>query len=132
MTKAATLCFLSVLAFSQRRPTNPQPTNLGFSEGEIGQMPRGWDMPQFALDAGYRAELRRQDCGVRFATCVIFVPPLLSKTRAARRSNIHFRQNPISENQSALAPGSGWKGLAEAAMFTSACVWITQTARSTC
>ena len=75
MIKAATLCFLSVLAFGQRRPTNPQPTNVGFSEGEIGQMPPGWDMPQFALDAGYRAELRRQDCGERFATCVTFVPP---------------------------------------------------------
>jgi hypothetical protein len=75
MTKAAMLCLISVMAFGQRRPTNPQPTNMDFSEGESGQMPPGWDMPQFALDAGYRAELRRQDCGGRFATCVTFVPP---------------------------------------------------------
>jgi hypothetical protein len=75
MTKAATLLLLSVMAFGQRQPTNPQPTNVGLSEGEIGQMPPGWDMTRSVLDAGYRAELRRQDCGGRFATCVTFVPP---------------------------------------------------------
>lgn len=75
MTKVATLLLLSVMAFGQRQPTNPKPTNVDLSEGEIGKMPPGWDMPRSVLDAGYRAELRRQDCGERFATCVTFVPP---------------------------------------------------------
>src|SRR5580693_8873825 len=54
MNRATMLCISAVAAIAQLRPTVPQPTNLDFSCGAIGQMPPGWDMPQFVLDAGYR------------------------------------------------------------------------------
>jgi hypothetical protein len=49
----------------------------------LGQMPPGWDMPQFVRDAGYRTELRRDDCG-RFSVCVAYLAPaVIDKVRAA-------------------------------------------------
>jgi hypothetical protein len=83
MNRAAMLCISAVAAVAQIPATVPQPTNIDFSTGAIGQMPPGWDMPQFVRDAGYRAELRRDDCG-RFSVCVANVaPPVIDKVRAA-------------------------------------------------
>ncbi len=69
------LPWLAVMALGQLRPTNPHPTNVDFSEGEVGQLPTGWNMPKMVVDAGYRAELYRQGCGERFASCVVYLPP---------------------------------------------------------
>jgi hypothetical protein len=84
MTRPALLCFLAATAFAQIQPTVPEPTNIDFSQGEDGQIPPGWNMPPAVLDAGYRAELRHQDCGARFSVCVGYVrPAVLEKVRAA-------------------------------------------------
>jgi len=83
MNRAAMLCISAVAAVAQIPATVPQPTNIDFSMGAIGQMPPGWDMPQFVRDAGYRTELRRDDCG-RFSFCVAYVAPsVIDKVRAA-------------------------------------------------
>jgi hypothetical protein len=77
------LCISAVAAVAQIPATVPQPTNIDFSSGAIGQMSPGWDMPQFVRDAGYRTELRRDDCG-RFSVCVAYVAPaVIDKVRAA-------------------------------------------------
>jgi hypothetical protein len=83
LKRAALLCLSAVAAVAQIPATVPQPTNIDFSSGAIGQMPPGWDMPQFVLDAGYRSELRRDDCG-RFSVCVAYVAPaVIENVRAA-------------------------------------------------
>jgi hypothetical protein len=83
MTRVAIWCITAVTGIAQTRPTVPEPTNVDFRSGAIGQMPFGWDMPQFVRDAGYRTELRRDDCG-RFTTCVAYVAPaVIEKVRAA-------------------------------------------------
>jgi len=83
MNRVAILCISAVAAVAQIPPTVSQPTNVDFSSGAIGQMPPGWDMPQFVLDAGYRTELRQDDCG-RFSVCVAYVEPaVIDKVRAA-------------------------------------------------
>ncbi len=83
MNRAAMLCISAVTAVAQIQPTVPQPTNIDFSSGAIGQMPPGWDMPQAVLEAGYRTELRRDGCG-RFVVCVAYIaPPVIGKVRAA-------------------------------------------------
>jgi hypothetical protein len=83
MNRAAILCISAVAAVAQIPPTVPQPTNIDFSSGAIGQMPPGWDMPQFVRDAGYSTELRRDGCG-RFPVCVAYIaPPVIDKVRAA-------------------------------------------------
>lgn len=83
MNRAAVLCISAVAAVAQIPPTVSQPTNIDFSSGAIGQMPPGWDMPQVVHDAGYRTELRRDDCG-RFSVCVAYVAPAaIDKVRAA-------------------------------------------------
>jgi hypothetical protein len=83
MNRVFMLCISAVAALAQIQPTVPQPTNIDFSAGAIGQMPPGWDMPQFVRDAGYRTELHRDDCG-RFSVCVAYVaPPVIDKVRAA-------------------------------------------------
>ena len=65
-----------------------KPTNIDFSDGEIGQMPPGWHIPAAVLEAGYRAEWQQQDCG-RFSTCVQYVPPSVIKdVRAAELQQI--------------------------------------------
>lgn len=61
----------------------PHPTNIDFSEGAIGQMPPGWEMPPAVLDAGYRTEIRQEGCG-RFPVCVAYVAPaVIGNIRAA-------------------------------------------------
>jgi uncharacterized protein (TIGR02246 family) len=102
MLKLAMLPLLTSLATGQLRPTNQHPTNLDFSEGEVGQLPTGWNMPKFVLDAGYRAELRREGCGGRFSSCIVYsAPASIENVRAAEvaqtfpagpylRKSIHF------------------------------------------
>lgn len=75
MLRTLTLSLLPLVALAQMRPTVPHPTNVDFSEGEIGEMPPGWHMSQTVLDAGYRAQLRRENCGENFATCVAYQQP---------------------------------------------------------
>ena len=71
------------MAFGQLLPTVSRPTNIDFSEGAIGQMPPGWEMPPMVLDADYRAELRQDACG-RFPVCVAYIAPeVVGKVRAA-------------------------------------------------
>ena len=83
MKKAGMLCSLTLVAFGQLPPIGPQPTNIDFSQGAMGQMPPGWHMPQMVLDAGYRTELREDGCG-RFPTCVAYVAPaVIGQVRAA-------------------------------------------------
>ena len=83
MNRVAKLCISAVAAVAQIPATVPQPSNIDFSTGAIGQMPPGWDMPQLVRDAGYRTELRRDDCG-RFSVCVAYVAPtMIDKVRAA-------------------------------------------------
>ncbi len=83
MRNAAILCFFTVAALGQPQPTVPQPTNIDFSQGSIGQMPPGWEMPPVVLAAGYRTELRAEGCG-RFPTCVAYVAPaVIGTVRAA-------------------------------------------------
>jgi uncharacterized protein (TIGR02246 family) len=78
------LCLWAVVAFGQLRPTVPQPANVDFSQGDVGQLPPGWNMPQFVLDAGYRAERREQGCGQHLSACVAYVaPPVIGTVRAA-------------------------------------------------
>jgi hypothetical protein len=84
MARPAILLLLATAAFGQLQPTNPHPTNVDFSEGQIGEFPPGWNMPQAVLDAGYRVQLRRQDCKERFSSCVIYLaPPQIGGVRAA-------------------------------------------------
>ena len=84
MRKAAILCALAATLLGQRMPRNPRPTNVDFSEGAVGTMPPGWQMPQPVLDAGYRAELRRGECGAPFAGCVVYLAPRqIGEIRAA-------------------------------------------------
>jgi hypothetical protein len=73
--KLAMLLMLAVSVLAQLRPTNPHPTNVDLREGASGQLPPGWNVPQVVLDAGYRADLRTDGCGDRFATCVAFTAP---------------------------------------------------------
>jgi len=75
MRKAAILCALAAALLGQRVATNPRPINVDFGEGAIGTMPPGWQMPQRVLDAGYRVELRRGECAMPFAGCVVYLPP---------------------------------------------------------
>ena len=84
MHKVAIFPLLAGLAAGQLRPTNPHPTNLDFSEGETGQLPTAWNMPQVVIDAGYRAELRRDGCGERFSSCFVYLAPVhIGSVRAA-------------------------------------------------
>jgi len=73
MTRVVLLSFLTMAAFAQIQPSVTQPTNVDFTEGEIGRMPTGWHMAQPALAAGFRAELRREGCD-GFVTCVALQP----------------------------------------------------------
>jgi hypothetical protein len=75
MRKTAILCALAAALLGQRVATNPRPINVDFSEGAIGTMPPGWQMPQPVLDAGYRVELRRGECSAPFAGCVVYLAP---------------------------------------------------------
>jgi hypothetical protein len=75
MARIAILPLLVMVAFGQLRPTNSQPTNVDFGEGEVGALPPGWNMPQRVLAAGYRVQLRRQDCRETFSSCVVYLPP---------------------------------------------------------
>jgi hypothetical protein len=80
------LCLLAGTVFGQLPPTVPEPTNVDFSIGALGQIPFGWEMPPFVLAAGYRAELRREGCG-RFPVCVAYVAPdVVANVRAAELS----------------------------------------------
>ncbi len=82
--RIAVACLLAATAFGQPPITVPHPTNVDFSKGETGQIPPGWEMPPAVLNAGYRAELRHQDCGQRFSSCVAYVPPpVIGTVRAA-------------------------------------------------
>jgi uncharacterized protein (TIGR02246 family) len=82
--RASILWLGAVAAFGQIRPSVPQPTNVDLSQGEISQLPPGWNMPPFVLDAGYRAERRTQGCGQHLSSCVAYVaPPLIGAVRAA-------------------------------------------------
>jgi hypothetical protein len=84
MIKPAMLCLFAGVGLGQLRPTVPEPTNVDLSQGAIGEIPPGWNMPPAVLDAGYRAELRQQDCGWRFSICVAYVPPrVIGAVRAA-------------------------------------------------
>jgi uncharacterized protein (TIGR02246 family) len=67
------LSFLALAAFAQLQPTASHPTNVDFSDGEIGQIPSGWHMDQSVLAAGFRAEMRRDGCD-GFVTCVTLQP----------------------------------------------------------
>jgi hypothetical protein len=83
MRYAAALCSFALAVLGQSVPTAPQPTNIDFSQGAIGQMPPGWSMPPVVLAAGYRAELREEGCG-QFPRCVAYVaPPVIREVRAA-------------------------------------------------
>lgn len=83
MRYAAILCSFTLAVFGQAVPTVPQPSNVDFSQGVIGQVPPGWNMPPVVLAAGYRAELREEDCG-RFPRCVAYVaPPVIREVRTA-------------------------------------------------
>ena len=82
--RTALVFLLAATAFGQPPITVPHPTNVDFSNGETGQIPPGWDMPPAVLNAGYRAELRQQNCGPRFSSCVAYVPPpVIGTVRAA-------------------------------------------------
>ena len=82
--RASILCLWAVAAWSQVGPTLPQPTNVDFSQGEIGEIPPGWNMPQFVMNAGYRVERRQQGCGQHLSSCVAYVaPPVIGAVRAA-------------------------------------------------
>src|SRR6516164_7946147 len=82
--KIAMLLPFAAMAVAQLRPTNPQPTNVEFSEGEIGAVPPGWNVPRFVLDAGYQVQLRRQECRERFSSCIVYLPPpVIRDVRAA-------------------------------------------------
>lgn len=84
MLRAALPFFWGVIVFAQFGPSVPEPTNIDFSQGEIGKMPPGWNMTSTVLDAGYRAEWRQDDCGSRFSSCVAYVaPPVLGEVPAA-------------------------------------------------
>jgi uncharacterized protein (TIGR02246 family) len=92
--RASILCLLAVAAFGQMRPTVPQPTNVDFSQGEEGQLPPGWNMPQFVLDAGYRAERRQQGCGQHLSTCIAYVAPSVIGTVRAAELGQTFPADP--------------------------------------
>ena len=80
---AAMFCSFTLAALGQAAPTVPQPTNLDFSQGAIGQIPPGWNVPPVVLAAGYRSELREEGCG-RFPRCVAYVAPaVIREVRAA-------------------------------------------------
>ena len=84
--RASILCLWAVAACGQARmpPTVPQPTNVDFSQGAVGEFPPGWTMSKAVLDAGYRAERREQGCGQHLSTCVAYVaPPIIGTVRAA-------------------------------------------------
>ena len=82
--RASILCLWAAAASGQLPATVPQPTNVDLSQGEVGQLPPGWNMPQIVLDAGYRAERREQGCGQHLSTCVAYVaPPVIGTVRAA-------------------------------------------------
>src|SRR4051812_12172068 len=84
MVRSAILPLVAIAAFGQLRPTNSQPTNVDFSEGEIGALPPVWNMPEAVRDARYRVELRGQDCKERFSSCVVYLQPAQSgRIRAA-------------------------------------------------
>ena len=86
ITRAAVLYLLAGSAFCQITPNVPKPTNLDFRDGEIGQLPMGWEMDPHPYAAGYRAELRDHDCG-RFLSCVAYInPPVIGDVRAAEIS----------------------------------------------
>jgi hypothetical protein len=93
MRKAAIFCSLTLAAFGQMRPTVPRPTNIDFSQGAIGQMPPGWNMPPTVLDAGYRTELREEGCG-RFPRCVAYVAPAVIGTVRAAELQQAFPAEP--------------------------------------
>lgn len=83
MNGAVMVCVFAVAAVAQIPASVPQLTNIDFSTGALGQMPPGWDMPEFVRDAGYSTELRRDGCG-RFPVCVAYVAPkVIDKVRAA-------------------------------------------------
>jgi len=98
MRKTAILCSLTVATFGQMRPNVSQPTNIDFSEGVIGQMPPGWEMPQFVMAAGYRTEIRQDGCG-RFPVCVAYVAPaVIRDVRAAELAQTFPAEPYIGES----------------------------------
>ncbi len=56
------LLFLICLTSIAEVTAQTTAANLGLDEGEPGQTPPGWLVPQILQDRGDRAELRRQGC----------------------------------------------------------------------
>jgi len=60
------LSFLCVLPLASQVPVPapaPLPTTLqngSFTEGALGQMPKGWFVPKFSREAGYRSEIAEE------------------------------------------------------------------------
>lgn len=78
------LFLIAAAAIGQTEALVPHPTNLDFSEGEVGVMPPGWVFPKMVSEAGYRAALRHDNCGETFSACVQYQPPaVIGAVRAA-------------------------------------------------
>lgn len=61
MRTVSLLLSLAVTGFGQSTP-NARPVNVAFTQGAVGQIPPGWEMPPIPTAAGFRAELRREGC----------------------------------------------------------------------
>jgi hypothetical protein len=84
---------MNALFLSGSKPASIAPCPR--STGETGQIPPGWDMPPLVVNAGYRAELRHQDCGRSFSSCVAYVPPpVIGTVRAAELAQT-FPADPL-------------------------------------
>jgi len=83
-TVATVVTVVTVALGQSSLPKNLHPTNVDFSEGEMGRIPPGWNVPPAVLEAGYSVELRREDCPGISSACVMFRSPAAIKTvRAA-------------------------------------------------
>ncbi len=112
MKTVVLLLLIAAAAAGQMQITVPHPTNLDFSEGEVGAFPPGWAFPTVVAEAGYRAELRRGDCGETFAACVQYLPPpLIGSVRAAELQ----QEFPAAPYQGRKVRFSAWLRLQNAA-----------------
>jgi C-terminal processing protease CtpA/Prc len=58
LTAVVLLCLAPDVSAQVRVPATPRPVNLEFRQGELGQVPAGWTLPESAAKVSYVAELR--------------------------------------------------------------------------
>ena len=91
MFRFAMLSLWAVAAIAQLKPNVNHPTNLDFSDGEIGQIPPGWEMAQPALTQAFTRSCAAMDATL--VMCVALLPsvPIPGEKGAASTVNLSCR-----------------------------------------